>query len=66
MKKEDIKKLDVEAYKEAAKRINDLVKKVPSDEFFDEIEKTESSIKISEDLPKSASNNSNNSIENTF
>lgn len=63
MKKEDIKKPNPNALPEAAKLINDLVKKSPSDDFFESVEKTDIS---EEKIPKVASQISNDLFENQY
>lgn len=55
MKREDIKKPNPEALDKASKLINDLVKKKPSDDFFEKIEKTNDEQPKGSQLPKVAS-----------
>lgn len=55
MKREDIKKPNPEALDKASKLINDLVKKKPSDDFFEKIEKTNNEQSKGTQLPRVAS-----------
>lgn len=54
MKNEDIKIPNPDALDKASQRIEDVVKKGPSDDFFNRIEDTDSDIKQHENDPKVA------------